>query len=150
MAFPEDYIGSTLYVETWYGWGWGRRDDWSVPVDYNQISAAGGFHLRVKYFWKSADDQRGLTSKEHGLVGVVEQPNHLFDGFWTTCEERGLDARNFTDRLCLHWNLNIGPGRPAGGHPRLPSGSPLYSGYGVLAQTAGHLQGFWDKRCQSY
>ncbi len=146
IAFPEDYIGATLYVETWYGWGWERRDD---LIDYQPISVPGGFQLRVKYFWKFADDQRGLTSKQHGLVGIVEQPDHLFDGFWIACEERGTNSRNFTDRLCLRWNLRIGPRRPAGGNPRGPSGFPLYSGYGVLAHTAEHLQEFWNKRYQA-
>ena len=135
VVAPEEYIGRRLLVEPGYGWGWTRRDDLSIRVDYAQVQAQGGFHVRVRYFFTYRGEWKGL-------VGVVEQAGHSFDGLWIGCTTRLSGNHDFTANLCYNWDLDIGPARPQGEKHWQPVGVPLYSGYGILAEEEACIEAF--------
>ena len=114
-----------------YGWGWSRLDktDEYVPVDYPQIEQAGLFRIRVHRFFSFQGELRGI-------VGLVEQPRHLFDGFWIVAAQMHGGEFDLTDKLCLRWDIELGPGTPTQEEwQHIRDVSPIYSGFGILASS---------------
>src|SRR4051812_13216729 len=80
VSLPEssrDNVGRLLCFGPLHGWGWFRLDTGGdkAPTDYGEIDTAGPFHIRVRRFFTFQGELRGI-------VGRVEQPGHLFDGWW--------------------------------------------------------------------
>jgi hypothetical protein len=58
---------------------------------------------------------------------MVEQQGHIFDQMWTSCATMLKGEQNFTDKLCLRYDLHIGVVRPTGEWPEIRSVVPFIS-----------------------
>ncbi len=116
IAVPaEKYVGQLLYLKPGYGWGWHGADD-GEQVDYAPIDAAGGCRARVLRFFTWRDEVRGV-------VGKVEYPGHPFDKLWIVCGAMIQGEHDFTEHLCLRYDLELGPQEPSKDEwPRIPDG----------------------------
>ena len=141
IAAPESYLGALLYLRPGYGWGWHRTDGDAVPVglNYDIVEQAGPFHIRVNRFFVFRDEPRGV-------VGTVEQEGHFLHGYWVACGEMSAGIHNFTDELSLRCDLSIGPAEPSGEWPMVRNCSPIYGGYGIVAEDEDTINRYWDKR----
>ncbi len=131
------YEGQLLCFVPWHGWGWfrlGAGGD-KVPLDYGEVDRAGAFHVRVRRFFTSRGELRGI-------VGQVEQAGHLFDGLWAAAWTMLVGGFDLTDNLCWRWDTQLGPGEPGGDDwPAEPAGPPAYFGTGgVLAVSRGAIE----------
>lgn len=138
MSLPpsaRDYAGQLLCFEPWPGWGWYRLgvNHEDSPLDYAEVDAAGVFHIRVHHFF----DFEGAL---RGLVGRVEQQEHLFDGLWVATWTMLVGKFDFVERLCWRWDIELGPTQPrVEGWPVAPTTPPAYGGTGgvlAVSQTA--------------
>ena len=129
IAAPESYVGGLLYLKPGYSWGWHRADGSAAPVlfDCEIVDRAGPFHIRVNRFFSFRNDLRRV-------VGRVEQEGHFLHGYCLSCVDMLGGAHDFTDRLSMRYDLSIGPIEPFGDWPLVQNCSPIYGGYGVLAE----------------
>jgi hypothetical protein len=108
--------------------------------DYAEVDAAGAFHIRVDRFFDFEGTPRGL-------IGRVEQPGHLFEGLWAATWTMCVGEFDFTERLCLRWDIELGPTQPrwADGWPVAPDMPPAYAGYGgVVAVSDAAIERFYE------
>jgi hypothetical protein len=137
----RDYEGQLLCFEPRHGWGWSRLGVSEADrfLDYAEIDAAGPFHIRVHRFFD-------FEGKPRGLVGRVEQAGHLFDGLWVATWTMCVGAFDFVDRLCLRWDIELGPTEPQCEEwPVAPDTPPAYAGNGgVLAVSHAAIRHFSD------
>src|SRR5438477_2238501 len=143
MSLPQSsrtYEGQLLCCKPNHGWGWyrlGVRDD-DRFIDYAEIDAAGAFHIRVNRFFTFEGELRGL-------VGRVEQAEHMFDGLWAATWTMLVGEFDFVERLCWRWDIELGPAEPRGDEwPAVPNTPPAYAGYGVLAVSHAAIARFWE------
>jgi hypothetical protein len=135
VAPPEKYVGQLLYLKPGYGWGWRGTGD-GEQVDYALIDAAGGCEVRVLWFFTWRDEVRGV-------VGKVEQSGHIFDNLWIVCGAMVKGEHDFTEHLCLRYDLELGSQEPGEDEwPRIVAGERSYAGYGILAETEQYIQAF--------
>ena len=141
IAAPEHYVGVLLYFKPGYGWGWHRTDGDAAPVlfDYEIVDRAGPFHIRVNRFFSFRSDLRGI-------VGRVEQGDHFLHGYWLSCADMLGGEHDFAERLSLRYDLSIGPIEPSGDWPLVQNCSPIYGGYGILADDESSINRYWDSR----
>lgn len=141
IAAPESYVGGLLYLKPGYGWGWHRADGSAAPVlfDYEIVDWAGPFHIRVNRFFVFRDELRGV-------IGMIEQEQHFLHGYWTACGEMSAGVHNFTEDLSIRCDLSIGSAEPSGEWPLVRNCSPIYDGYGILAEDEDTISRYWDKR----
>jgi hypothetical protein len=128
VELPERYIGQLLYLEPVETSQWKQSDAPDSSVDFPQMQAVGGFHLRVRYFLTL-----DRSDAWRGLVATVEQESHLFDRCWVGCTVNYQGYPDFTDRLRKCW-CRIGPDRPVEPSFYIPSGLPSLVGQGILAE----------------
>ena len=141
IATPERYVGGLLYLKPGYGWGWRCTDGDAPPagLNYDIVDQAGPFRIRVNRFFVFRDEVRGI-------VGTVEQEGHFLNGYWAACGEMSAGVHNFTDQLSIRCDLSIGPAEPSGEWPMVRSCSPIYDGYGILAEDEDAIIRYWDKK----
>ncbi len=141
IAAPENYIGGLLYLKPGYGWGWYFSDGDAAPVglDYEIVDRAGPFHIRVSRFFVFHGELRGV-------IGKVEQEGHFLHGYWVACGEMSAGTHNFTDELSMRCDLSIGPAEPSGEWPLVQGCSPIYGGYGILAEDENSINRYWDRK----
>ncbi|MGI8549583.1 MAG: hypothetical protein ACR2PL_02130 [Dehalococcoidia bacterium] len=133
VAPPEEYLGQLLYLRPGYGWGW-RGADESERVDYAPIDAAGGCQVRVSRFFTWRGEVRGV-------VGKVEQPGHIFHNLWIVCGAMIKGEHDFTEHLCLRYDLELGLQEPGEEEwPCIAAGKRHYAGYGILSATEPHRE----------
>lgn len=145
VSLPQssrDYEGHLLCFKPLHGWGWyrlGVSDDERF-INYAEIDAAGEFHIRVHRFFDFEGEPRGL-------VGRVEQPGHLFDGLWAATWTMVVGEFDFVERLCLRWDIELGPAEPQGDEwPATPDTPPAYGGHGgVLAVSHAAITSFMQR-----
>jgi hypothetical protein len=133
----EQYVGRTLIVEPYYGYGWvhppgGPFGDHGTPTP---------FRLRVERVYLYKGQRRGLLAR-------VTEPGFVYDSFWLVSMTRHLGVWNFTDRPAAY-NLLLCPEEPVEGqeedspeygklwpvwHLR---GQPHASGFGRIAESLG-------------
>jgi hypothetical protein len=141
MSLPQstrDYQGQLLCYEPRYGWGWYRLGGAESDsfIDYAEVDAAGAFQFRVHRVFE-------VDGVPRGLVGQVEQPGHLFDGLWAATWTMIVGEFDLVERLCLRWDIELGPTAPKGDPwPETPDKPPAYSGYGVLAVSHAAIKRF--------
>ena len=138
---PESYSGTLLYLKPGYGWGWhcAIGDGEPAPLDHAVIGRAGPFHIRVNRFFAFRNDLRGV-------VGRIEQEGHFLHGCWLSCADVLGGKHDFTERLSMRYDLSIGPIEPSGEWPLARDCSPIYSGYGILADDENSINRYWDSR----
>ncbi len=135
MSLPESsrsYEGQLLCYVPRYGWGWSRLDLPSdeAQVDYAEVDRAGPFHIRVHRFFE-------FRGRLRGLVGRVEQADHLFEAMWVATWVMHEGEFDLTENLCCRWDIELGPTEPTGDDwPEIRGVSPVYLGYGTLAVSA--------------
>ena len=129
IVLPQEYIGRLLYLKPVDGSGWRQSVDPESSTALPPVRKVGDFHVRVRYF---------LTLQKAnawcGVVGTVEQADHLFDRLWISCTVNYQGYPDFTDRLRKCW-CRIGPYRPVEPSFYVPSGLPFYEGSGILAES---------------
>jgi hypothetical protein len=130
LSLPETirgYAGKLVYFIPWYGWGWFTLDTAGgeqVPTDYGEIDKAGTFQIRVHHFFSFHGELRGV-------IGKVEQPGHLFDGFWAVTWTMLVGEWDLLESLCWRWDMQLGRSEPSGNEwPDEPKTPPAYFGYG--------------------
>ncbi len=127
----KTYLGELVAAKPEYGWGWTRLDAPEIPVP-NQINGVPfPFHCRIEKFFYFRGELRGF-------VGRVEQPEHIYAGFFVVVYTRIVGTFNFTDNL-PHCDIQLGADEPSGEFPEFVSGSPLVNGYGVVGATFEHI-----------
>jgi len=138
---PQNYIGTLLYLKPGYFWGWRCAEGGGAPagLNYDIVDQAGPFHIRVNRFFVFRDELRGI-------IGTVEQENHFLHGYWVACGEMSAGIHNFTDELSIRCDLSIGPAEPSGEWPLVRDCSPIYDGYGILAEDENSINRYWDRK----
>jgi hypothetical protein len=135
---PERYVGRLLYLKPGYGWGWNGVSD-ETSIDYAPIDAAGGCHVRICRFFSWHNEVRGV-------VGKVEEAEHIFNGLWFVGATMLVGEWDFTDRLCWRYDLELGSMEPNEEEwPRLIHGR-YYGGYGILAESAQYVAQWWESQ----
>jgi hypothetical protein len=129
------FVGASLYVKPGYGWGWSRGDDPAATVDYGAIEVAGGFIITV------AEITPYLGELRH-ILGRVHSPHPLLAGYWISAVVMIEGTFDFERALCLRYDLTIGPKRPATAQPQDFTGSPLYIGSGIIADSPDSVEQF--------
>ena len=66
----------------------------------------------------------------------------MFSGYWISAVVMIEGMFDFERALCLRYDLTIGPTRPATGLPQDFSGSPIYIGSGILADSRDSVDQF--------
>jgi hypothetical protein len=109
----------------WYRLGVSDNESF---LDYAEVDEAGAFHIRVHRTFDFEGEPRGV-------VGRVEQSGRLFDGLWATTWTMLTGEFDLHTRLCLRWDIELGPTEPRGEEwPTSPDTPPAYAGHGgVLA-----------------
>src|SRR5262245_3162050 len=149
MSLPpstRDYEGQLLCYEPRHGWGWYRLavSDDNRFLDYAEVDAAGAFHIRVHRVFD-------IEGEPRGLVGRVEQPGHLFDGLWAATWTMIVGQFDLVERLCLRWDVELGPTEPKRDPwPEAPDTPPAYGGYGVLAVSHAAIKRFSEEWAAGY
>ena len=102
-----EWTGKTISVFPEYGYGW-QKINTTAPPPYPYTPGIQGpspFHVRVKEFIYEGNEIAGA-------FGIIEEPNHEFNGFWTAFFGRTDDAFfNFTTNIGTY-NILIAPGKP--------------------------------------
>jgi hypothetical protein len=149
MSLPEslrDYKGQLLCFSPSYGWGWCQLDEGGekITLDYAKVDQAGPFHIRVHRFFS-------FEGRLRGVIGRVEQPGHLFDGFWAWTWTMLVGEFNVTDKLCWRWDSVLEPNEPVGDDwPDEPLTPPAYFGFGgVLGVTNDAIEKWWADFCNN-
>jgi len=92
-----DWTGKTIFIFPESGYGW-QKINTTAPPPYPHtpgIQAPPSFHVRVKEFIYEGNEIAGS-------FGIIEEPNHEFNGFWTAFFAR-------TDDVFLNFTTNVGP-----------------------------------------
>jgi len=131
----DEYVGRTLIVEPYYGYGWYHQT--SGPFGDHGVPAP--FHLRVQRVYSYKEERRGVLAR-------VTEPGFVYDGFWLVSMTRHVGVWNFTDRPA-RYNLLLCPEEPVEGkeedspeygkfwpvwHLR---GQPQASGFGRISES---------------
>ena len=127
----NSYLGSLVAVKPIYGWGWYRLDAPEIPVPAEVNGVPRPFHCRIKDFFYFQGELRGA-------VGAIEEPGHIYDGFWVVFYTRLVGIYTFTDSL-PHCDVQVGSVMPVGEWPEFTSGSPIVSGYGFVGESLRHI-----------
>ena len=152
MELSEDCIrftGQRIYAKPHYGWGWSREEAEGEP--HQSCEPPLPIYMRVHRFFQ----HNGVL---RGAVGVVEEPGYVLDGFWTVLYSRVVGVSDLTQTPVLS-NMFLCPEEPtyvsAPGTDTHPPerywpkwerhGFPQLGGYGVVAETAQHIEA-WEKR----
>jgi hypothetical protein len=102
-----DWIGKMIFVFPEHGYGWQKINTTATPpYPYTPgIQVPPPFVVRLKEFIYE-DNQIA------GAFGIIEQPNHEFNGFWAAFFARaGGVLLNFTTNVGLY-NILITPDKP--------------------------------------
>ncbi len=120
------YAGKPLFVKVHYGWGWQRTEPSRVA---QPTEAPPDFVLRVVEFFEWEGVLRGGVAK-------VEEPDHVFNGYWVVFYTRPLGSYNFTDNPTTY-SIQIGLNEP-----RMldPSEDPELAKYWPLWEFTGEPQ----------
>jgi hypothetical protein len=121
------YIGQSLFVTPFYGWGWCRMDPGAPQLSYEESAGPKPFHLRLESLGKDGNSFR------YG-IGRIEEEGHEYNGFWAEFSVRHIGRFNFTDRVGAY-NISIGPEKDAKGiqeHSFVLTGSPLLGGFAEI------------------
>jgi hypothetical protein len=92
-----DWAGKTIFVFPVQGYGW-QKINTTAPPPYPHtpgIQVPLSFHVRVKEF---VYEENQIA----GAFGIIEEPNHEFNGFWIAFFAR-------TDDVLLNFTTNVGP-----------------------------------------
>jgi len=129
---PEQYIGSELFVEPFYGYGWGvsNRAYIDVPEPF-------AFVLENIFTYKG---------RVVGGVGKITTENHLFSGHWVSFSMRHRITSSLGEKDTAY-NVGISPhpfSLVEGGFPTvLQQGGRRFGGWGLihLEASAGTREG---------
>ncbi|HEY0455809.1 MAG TPA: hypothetical protein VGE41_05505 [Verrucomicrobiae bacterium] len=126
----ESYVGKLLIVSPIYGWGWTRLDEGAPSLDYAQVLQAGSFAVRVHEFFHFKEMLRGA-------IGLVEQPNHIFDKLWISLCTMSVGIYDFEQHLCPRMDVQMAPQQPAraSGWPEFSTSALLINGYAHIAES---------------
>jgi len=144
MSLPPSirfFEGQLLCFEPRYGLGWYRLgvSDNDRFLDFTEVANAGAFHIRVRRTF----DFRG---EPRGVVGLVEESGHLFNGLWAATWTMLMGEFDLDTRLCLRWDIELGPIEPDGEWPSSPDTPPAYAGHGgVLAVSRAAIRLFTER-----
>ena len=134
--------GHLLCFEPRYGLGWYRLgvSDSESFLDYTEVATAGAFNIRVRRTFDFEGEPRGV-------VGRVEESGHLFDGLWAATWTMLVGEFDLDTRLCLRWDIELGPTEPRGDNwPSSPDTPPAYAGHGgVLAVSRAAIRVFTER-----
>jgi hypothetical protein len=142
----EKYSGRRVYVKTQAGWGWTRLERDAPRLSYKESAGPPSFYNRIERFFYYKGQLRGAIAK-------VEQPEHLYNGFWTVFYTRHLGLHDFVANLCSYIIL-IGPDEPRRGNIfddpvwsiNWPiwhfSQSPQLLGYAMIAESKEMLSSY--------
>jgi hypothetical protein len=147
-----EFIARLACAKPVYGWGWtegsGERTD-TVPVE-----VPTAFQFRVAEFFDWNGERRGG-------IGHVEQPSHIYEGYWLLFYTRVVGCFDFAQKIA-DYNFHIGRNRPSLYPPTkdprmaeawpLPcfSGCPSVWGYGRIAATAELIEHFEQARLEKW
>jgi hypothetical protein len=115
----ESFVGQTLVVRPFHGYGWTEASAESREFSHRSIAAPELFVVRLERLWGTGDDAR------RGGVARVENPGHLLDGMWLVFSTRHEGIWNFTDRLGVY-NVDLSSIEPSthkDGWPQYPAES---------------------------
>jgi len=155
MPFTETckrYMGQTLFVLPYYGYGW-VREDLEVRI-LGPLDKLGPepFHLRV-------EELIYCDRQLMGVSGIIGEQKHQFDKYWCGCLLRNTDDSDFTDHpgQYMIWiaqkKLSI--------HPSPYPEKALYEwvtfdksefclcGYGAVAESMQWIQDIYDRTMNS-
>ena len=134
----EAYLGQTLEVRPFYGYGWSENRLVNDHYVHFGISVPLPFAMQLIRLWSFLEVER------RGGVGRVATPGHPFDQFWVVFSTRHLGEFNFNDKQG-HYNLDISPIEPSestdDGWPRIPTAvrpEVAYAGWAEIEATHGH------------
>jgi hypothetical protein len=85
-----EFIGKRIFARTIYGWGWAEGDNErtnSVPVE-----VPTSFHFQIVEFFDWNDERRGG-------IGHIEEPGHIYDGYWLLFYMRQCSCFGFLAKL---------------------------------------------------
>jgi len=141
------YIGRRLFVQTGYGWGWVHEPPGIFPTTHG---VPPSFYVRVGHFYRYQGVLRGFLAR-------LEEPGHVYEGFWMVCFTRVAGTYDFTANP-THYNIEICPNEPVEGDPaetpswslRWPtwhrSGSPNAAGFAMIAETPQHIEEWLSRK----
>ncbi len=87
----ESYIGKFLIVYPIYGWGWEGNEEAPNPPH--------SFKFRLERIWWNEGIRRGG-------IGIIEDPNHKYNGFVIIFDLRHYGGFNFTTKTG-QYNIEI-------------------------------------------
>jgi hypothetical protein len=146
MPFIEackQYVGRSLFVLPYYGYGWKRKDSAAPPKVKLDTLGPLPFHLPVKEF-VSCDSQL------MGISGTIDEPEHDLNGYWCCCLLRNTDDSDFTEHPGQYMIWIAKKSLPV--HPSPYPEKALYEwvtfdksefclfGYGAVAESAEWIQ----------
>jgi hypothetical protein len=86
----KEYVGRSLFVLPYYGYGWSRKDSGAPPKARLDKLGPQPFHLPVGEFI-SCDSQL------MGMSGAIDETKHELNGYWCCCLLRNTDDSDFTN-----------------------------------------------------
>ena len=110
----DSFIGQALLCRPYAGYGWGLRNSGiasEIDIFQDRVAPAGDFHLIVKDFFDMLGTRRGF-------YGRIEEQGHIFNGLMLVATTMSSGTFDFTDRLCMRYDVEIGEDLPGsiGGH----------------------------------
>lgn len=110
----DPFVEKILLCRPYAGYGWGIRDGGiasELDIFQDRVAPAGDFHLRVINFFDMLGTRRGF-------YGRIEEPGHIFDGLMLVATTMSSGVFDFSDRLCMRYDVEIGRDLPdgVGGH----------------------------------
>lgn len=122
---PEQYIGSELFVEPFYGYGWGDSDQ-------HYIDVPGPFAFVLENLFTR-------NGRVVGGIGKITTENHLFSGHWLSFSMRHRGLASLAEKDAAY-SVSISP-HPfsivEGDFPKvLQQGGKRFLGWGFIHQDA--------------
>lgn len=110
----DSFIGEILWCRPYAGYGWGLRESGiasEIDIFQDRVAPDGDFRLIVKDFFDMLGTRRGF-------YGRIEEPSHIFHGLILVATTMSSGLFDFTDRLCMRYDVEIGEDMPnsIGGH----------------------------------
>jgi hypothetical protein len=150
-----EFIGKLVCARPVYGWGWSMSSDKgtnsanSVPVEIPIL-----FQFRIAEYFDWNGERRGG-------IGHIEEPEHIYDGYWLLFYTRHVGCFDFSSRIA-DYNFHIGRNQPSlfppSKNPQMAEAWPLPNfpncssvwGFGRIGMTGDVMTNFEEERLKKW